>query len=624
VAASDSQATEPESVTSPGQPSVFSTPLTGTWGGLEILEPIGRGGFGQVYRARDPALARDVALKIIDVPSRDPARIADVLREGRLLARVRHTNVVTIYGAQESAGAVGIWMELIEGRSLADLVRRDGPMGPEEASVIGVSVCRAVAAVHGAGLVHRDVKAQNVMRGSGGRIVLMDFGAGLELEDVRRHGAQLPTGTPLYMAPELLGGQTPTPASDIYSLGVLLFFLVTGLHPVEGRTITDVVLAHGLGQRRLLSDVRPDLPDAFVKVVERALSGSPERRYATAGAMMRALVDAIPQSASPWQDTALDTPAGSGGPGTSELPAPADVRRGGTPIPAPALWTWTNPLAWLTGAVAVAGGIWILGLLTSLAFDLTLGRLGGFSHESALGWWIWGLRSLVAPAFYVVFTLGLLRGVGLIWRLLAWLRPVRTVSGRVTRLVRSATARMHLDSPAAAGQAILVVQIVVLVLFCWRFSNLIGAFTSNISTASSSTLAPLAPGNEAAHDAYRLVLPLIVLGMVLAWMRVWRWERRSGARGDRAAGATGLALVVLALLLLEFPYRILRHSLFLRVAYDSERCYVIGDRGENLLLYCPDAPSPRNKVVDAGDPRVERTTTIESIFTPPPSHSPDP
>jgi len=268
------------------------------------------------------------------------------------------------------------------------------------------------------------------------------------------------------------------------------------------------------------------------------------------------------------------------------------------------------------------GSIWILGLLTSLAFDLTLGRLGGFSHESALGWWVWGLRSLVAPAFYVVFALGLVRGVGLIWRLLSWLRPVRAVSAWVAGLVRVGARRTHLDSPAAAGQALVVLQIIVLIVFCWGFANLIGAFTSNISTADRGTLTPLAPGNEPVHDAYRIVLPLIILGMVLAWMRVWRWARGTGARGDRAAGATGLALVALALLLLEFPYRILRHDLFQRVAYGGERCYIIGDRAENLLLYCPDAQAPRNRVVDAGDPRIERSAVIESIFTPAATRSP--
>ena len=198
--------------TSPAPTGPDTAPLSGTWGSLEILEPIG---FGRVYRAQDPALGREVALKVVAVPSDDPAKVADILREGRMLARVRHPNVVTVHGAQEYRGSVGIWMELVRGRSLAELVRQDGRLGPEEAIVVGGSVLRAVAAVHAAGLLHRDVKAQNVRREAGGRIVLMDFGSGWERSDADRKWDVSPEGSALYMAPELLAGQPPSVASDV-------------------------------------------------------------------------------------------------------------------------------------------------------------------------------------------------------------------------------------------------------------------------------------------------------------------------------------------------------------------------------------------------------------------------
>ena len=278
--------------TSPAPKGTGTAPLSGTWGSLEILEPIGHGGFGRVYRAQDPALGREVALKVVAVPSDDPAKVADILREGRMLARVRHPNVVTVHGAQEYRGSVGIWMELVRGRSLAELVRQDGRLGPEEAIVVGGSVLRAVAAVHAAGLVHRDVKAQNVMRETGGRIVLMDFGSGWERGDADRKREVSPEGSPLYMAPELLAGQPPSVASDVYSVGVLLFFLVTGTHPVDGRTVTDLVLAHGLGRappaRRL-----PPRPPRSLRQGCRARAGAhsgspvPKRRCDGAGVGQR-------------------------------------------------------------------------------------------------------------------------------------------------------------------------------------------------------------------------------------------------------------------------------------------------------------------------------------------------
>src|SRR5918993_1640652 len=167
------------------------------WGGLQIAELIGRGTFGDVYRARDPRLDRDVALKLLRQPERPTATntdtFTDVIAEGRLLGRVRHPNIVAVFGADRIDGRVGVWMELVEGRTLEDESRERGPLSPEEVAQIGVEVCRALGAVHAAGLLHRDVKAQNVMREArAGRIVLMDFSAGRELGERETENATMP------------------------------------------------------------------------------------------------------------------------------------------------------------------------------------------------------------------------------------------------------------------------------------------------------------------------------------------------------------------------------------------------------------------------------------------------
>jgi serine/threonine-protein kinase len=232
-----------------------------TWGGFQLLEELGHGAFGRVYHARDETLARDIALKIIRLP--DPAHAATALHEGRMLARVRHRNVVTVHGARQVGDEVGFWMELIHGRPLGQLIAETGPLGPEEATVVGISLCQALAAVHAAGLLHRDIKANNVMRESGGRIVLMDFGAG---RDVSHAAVEDFAGTPVYMAPEVLAGSPASIESDLYSLGVLLFFAVTGVYPIGGRSVLDLLVAHRAGRQRLLADVRPDLPDGFVQL----------------------------------------------------------------------------------------------------------------------------------------------------------------------------------------------------------------------------------------------------------------------------------------------------------------------------------------------------------------------
>ncbi len=148
-------------------------------------------------------------------------------------------------------------------------------------------LCRAVSAVHAAGLLHRDIKAHNVMRADDGRVVLMDFGTGRELDDVSSSDL---TGTPLYVAPEILVGKPATIQSDIYSLGVLLYHLVTGSYPVAGRTIREVRQAHERGDRIAVRSVRPDLRPALARVIERACDAQPERRHENVDALARDLV----------------------------------------------------------------------------------------------------------------------------------------------------------------------------------------------------------------------------------------------------------------------------------------------------------------------------------------------
>jgi serine/threonine-protein kinase len=264
------------------------------WGPLEIREKIGEGAFGEVFRAWDANLDREVALKLLKAePSARASLASTVLKEGRLLARLHHPNVVTVHGAETHEERVGLWMEFVRGRSLADLLAEQGTLGAREAALIGLDLCRALAAVHGAGLVHRDIKARNVMREEGGRILLMDFGAGGDAKEVEERAAQTISGTPLYIAPEVYARQPATARSDIYSLGVLLYHLVTGSYPVQASSLGELQAKHSRREMRLLRDERSDLPEAFVNVVERALAWDPEERFATAGRMEQALAAAL-------------------------------------------------------------------------------------------------------------------------------------------------------------------------------------------------------------------------------------------------------------------------------------------------------------------------------------------
>ena len=221
------------------------------WGHLEILGVLGRGAHGTVDRAWDPGLDREVALKLLAAPSPNADRGRGIIEEGRMLARVRHTNVVTVHGAAEIDDQVGLWMELVQGETLEGLLEGEHRFNASETARIGLELCGAVAAVHAAGLLHRDVKAHNVVRAEGGRVVLMDLGAGSEAGVVADDLA----GTPLYLAPEVLQGGDATVQSDVYALGVLLYHLLTNAYPVSGRSIDELRDAHAAGLRAPLRQV---------------------------------------------------------------------------------------------------------------------------------------------------------------------------------------------------------------------------------------------------------------------------------------------------------------------------------------------------------------------------------
>jgi serine/threonine-protein kinase len=567
------------------------------------MDEIGAGAYGRVYRAWDEALAREVALKVIRVDVLDQGAAPSLLREGQMLARVRHRNVVTVYGARQIDNEVGIWMELVRGRPLSRMVRDDGPMGAEEAAVVGISLCDALAAVHGAGLLHRDIKAQNVMRESGGRIVLMDFGAGRDVSGAREGWNDM-SGTPLYMAPEVLAGAGWSPAADVYSLGVLLFFLVTGRYPIEGRTMSDIAIAHGLGRRQLLADSRPGLPEGFVKVVERALTPQPDRRYRSAGAMMRELAEAIPGGSGSWRDelsansAVMARPAGdSGSSGTMGAPS-GDA-------------AFVRPV---TTALVVVAAIWLLGFLNSAAYNQTLGRGSEFAGESMLEWLIWGVRALIGPALYVALALIVYRVGRGVWRgMVRFVGPARFAAAAVRTRMSAAAQAMGFSSRTVRAQWLVGLHLIATIVVCWLFSPLIMACTAFLSTAPAWTLAELRPDNDA-HIYYRAVWSVLLLVFGVAWGTLLR-RAPDEAPVERSTLGAGLALMALTLVLLDVPFRLLYQSLGQRVALAGERCYDIGQAHGDVLLFCP-GTVPRTRMVAAADSRLRRDSVVESIFTP--------
>jgi serine/threonine-protein kinase len=267
------------------------------WGHLELLDKIGAGAYGDVYRARDVRLDTEVAVKLLKPRPGENIPLSRLLDEARALARVRHEQVVAVHGASVHEGRAGLWMQLLTGRTLGELLRARGPFSATDAVRIGRQLCAALGAVHDAGVVHGDIKAENVMQEPDGRLVLMDFGASRLADGPARDRG--PAGTPLYVAPEVLDGNETTIQSDLYALGVLLYRLVTGTYPVNAVSLEGLIAAHATGKPQTLREVRPDLPAWFVAVIDRALARDPDDRFPSAQAMQEAL--AGPKDRARWR-----------------------------------------------------------------------------------------------------------------------------------------------------------------------------------------------------------------------------------------------------------------------------------------------------------------------------------
>jgi serine/threonine-protein kinase len=250
---------------------------------------------GVVYRAVDLTLKRPVALKVLpaDLES-DPQRRALLLREARSAAAINHPNLAAIYEIGEHEGRTFIAMELVSGRSVRQLVS-NGPLSLELARSIATQVANALERAHGAGLVHRDLKPDNVMLGDDGTVKLLDFGlakrAVREATDtaapLTREGAIV--GTPGYMAPEQVNGQPLDARADLFSLGVLLYEMLSGSTPWRGETAMEVIVSASRDPAAPLGSLRGDVPEASASLVMQLLEKDPALRPASAGAVAAAL-----------------------------------------------------------------------------------------------------------------------------------------------------------------------------------------------------------------------------------------------------------------------------------------------------------------------------------------------
>jgi predicted Ser/Thr protein kinase len=276
-------------------------------GHYTIERELGRGGMGVVYLARELRLERPVAIKVL------PPHLAGLpgvrerfLREARTAAQLSHPNIVPIYRAEEAGGYAYFTMGYIEGETLAERVRDRGPLPPAEVVRVLREAAWALAYAHARGVVHRDIKAANIMieRGTG-RAVVTDFGIARDQSATALTQQGEVVGTVYYMSPEQANGQPLDGRSDLYSLGVAGYYALSGRLPFEGDNPAAVLVAVATREAPSLAGVAPGLPRPLVEVIDRCLSCDPAYRYATGEALAEALASALERSAG--QLTAANT-----------------------------------------------------------------------------------------------------------------------------------------------------------------------------------------------------------------------------------------------------------------------------------------------------------------------------
>src|SRR4051794_39566143 len=256
-------------------------------------DPIGRGGMATIYRGQDMRMDRIVAVKVLrEVYSTDPKFVTRFQREAKAASSLQHPNIVQVYDYGQTDGNYFIVMELVEGTDLRRYLRSRGVLAVDRAIIIAHDVALGLGAAHRRGIVHRDVKPQNVLVGKDGSIKLTDFGIASVYKDInaeRLTTTGMTLGTVQYYAPEQAQGEIVNPAADVYALGIVMYEMLTGRTPFEGDTPVAVAMQHIQDAPLAPSQLNPNIPPALEEVILRCLEKPPEMRYRDGTLLARSL-----------------------------------------------------------------------------------------------------------------------------------------------------------------------------------------------------------------------------------------------------------------------------------------------------------------------------------------------
>ena len=259
----------------------------------ELVEQIGKGGMAVVFRARDQMLERQVAVKVLRQDySADPTFQERFRQEARAAANLTHPNIVTVHDFGLDMGQLFIVMEHVPGADLKALLRKRGRFNPAEALPLVIQACAGIGYAHRAGLVHCDVKPQNMLVTPDMRLKVTDFGIARALSSIKPdEQSDIVWGSPQYFAPEQASGAAPSPASDVYSLGIILYELLTGTLPFQATTPSDLAHMHLEAEPPPISEMLPEVPPALEQILLKVLAKEPSARYRTADQLGRVLMN---------------------------------------------------------------------------------------------------------------------------------------------------------------------------------------------------------------------------------------------------------------------------------------------------------------------------------------------
>jgi Protein kinase domain len=580
----------------------------------KVVDRLGAGGMGAVFRCYDPHLEREVALKFLTASASTADVQSRIRHEARAAARIKHSNIATVYDVGDHDGRPFLAMEYVEGENLAQLLKRERPP-LETILAIGRQLASALTAAHAKGIIHRDLKPANIQLtpdGSGKLAAkILDFGIAhaMALADTEpasattaasvplstmatlrtERGTIRHPGTPAYMSPEQMFGKPIDGRSDIYSLGVILYEMSTGHRPYSTDDPLDVVLALS---RNLLrpSGEETHLPDAVNDVIGRMLTVELDQRYQTAADVETALLKLIAPEV---------------------VPAP------------PAATFAARTLSVLKRAALIAtipAVVVALGFLTTTWFNVALGRVSPFADESPRVWLEMGVRSLAALALWAGVVFFALWASRFAVRMLSLSKRVDLLLTTGRTQTQRLSLRLRLQDPAVLGQAFALFGFIALALVVWRFKGVLLAVFVSLPTNPnlSSLLGPLRPDNTSDVRWYRLVVDMLIIGFGVGLLQISRMRARQVVRTGAGSLVVVSLMLTLAVLMAELPYRLMWRNKFERVTVAGDRCYAIGESAGDVLAFCPDAQPPRrNRIVKSGDVSMRREGVVESIFTAP-------